>query len=220
MAKGATIDFGFDPAQSPHHFAVATQGGLVLFTERFAYDDGKGDGDGAAPEREPPQPALKAQLDAYRWSLIERTAADILNAELRAEGGRAAAWRSRGDTLLAPRYGKELVLLAWATEGQDPSVIPTVCLNWGGFAPEERWWLYSTVNATSRQQDAAERGWRKAIRIALAENPTNEAGFSLREPAPPEPKTPRRTPRGNQPGLFDAPVEIEKERTGTYDDIY
>ncbi len=216
MAKDESRDFGFDPAQSPHHFAVATQGDLVLFTERFAHGE-EADGPDA------PQPALKAQLDAYRWSLVAETAAKAFNARLRAEGKRAAAWRSRGDTLLAPHYGKELVLLAWATEGQDPSVIPAVCLNWGGFAPEERWWLYSTVNATSRQQDAAERGWRKAIRIALAENPTNEAGFSLREPAPPEPKTPRRRPpRGNQPGLFDAPVEIasEKERTGTYDDIY
>src|SRR5260370_28220126 len=45
--------------------------------------------------------------------------------------------------------------------------------NWMGLAPEERWWLYTTVNATSgHPEHGRDRGWRKAIKIALAENPS------------------------------------------------
>ena len=38
--------------------------------------------------------------------------------------------------------------------------------------PEERWWLYSTVKSSGAgPEEGRDRGWRKAIRIAFAENP-------------------------------------------------
>ena len=69
--------------------------------------------------------------------------------------------------------GKELILLAWAIEDCDPSVIPAAIKNWLGLSPEERWWLFTMTNAsTGGIHD--KRGWRKAIRYALTENPVEE----------------------------------------------
>lgn len=175
------IDFGFDPSRSPHHFAVVPHGSTyVQFIERFAYGESVDNGVDA------PREALKAELDLERWQRIRDDAASVFNAHLRAAGVRATSWRKGTATLLAPHLGRELLLLVWAAEGQDLSVLPAVRLNWRGFAPEERWWLYSTINASSRHPEHAERGWRKAIKIALAENPVDTDAFlaESRAPAP------------------------------------
>jgi len=57
----------------------------------------------------------------------------------------------------------------------DESLIPNVLANWIGLEPEERWWLYTTVNATfTRVEAGKDRGWRKAVKIAFSENPVPE----------------------------------------------
>ena len=57
----------------------------------------------------------------------------------------------------------------------DPGTIPTAIRNWLGLAQEERWWLYSMTNAaTGHAASGRNRGWRKAIRYALTENPVFE----------------------------------------------
>ncbi len=71
--------------------------------------------------------------------------------------------------------GKEMVLLMWAIEDSDPSVIPDAVKNWLGLTKEERWWLFTMTNAsTGHAYD--KRGWRKAVRYALTENPVDERG--------------------------------------------
>ncbi len=200
MPVMVAIDFGFDPARSPHHFAVLPRGSTtVQFVERFDY--------GERPEDDAvvPRETLKAELDGERWQRIREEAADVFNAHLRAAGFRSGAWRKGAPTLLAPHLGRELLLLVWAVEGQDLSLLPAVRLNWRGFAPEERWWLYSTINASSRHPDHAGRGWRKAIKIALAENPVDTDGF-LRESraAAPRPRGRKGEPEAmQQPSLLD-----------------
>ena len=68
--------------------------------------------------------------------------------------------------------GKELTVLAWAIEDADPSTVPTAIANWQGLAAEERWWLYTmTAAATGNYLAGRGRGWRKALRYALTENP-------------------------------------------------
>ena len=68
--------------------------------------------------------------------------------------------------------GKELVLLAWAVEDADPVLIPNAVRNWLGLSPEERWWLYTMTNAATGQAlKGRNKGWRKAVRFALTENP-------------------------------------------------
>lgn len=162
------LDFGFDPDESPYHFVVAMLNGVVTFAERFALP-----GTAANPAGDPPrQPVLKATLDRYRWGRVAETAAEVFNRRLRHAGFRAASWKDP-ETLLAPYFGKELVLLVWAVEDGDPTLLPNMVANWVALAPEERWWLYTTINATAgHPEHGKQRGWRKAIKIAFAESPT------------------------------------------------
>ena len=69
----------------------------------------------------------------------------------------------------------------------DDSLLPNIISNWLGLEPEERWWLYTTVNATfTKAEIGKDRGWRKAIRIAFSENPVPEmpAERFIEEPEP------------------------------------
>lgn len=160
-----TIGFGFDPEQSPQHFAVTRDGtGAIILAERLVYGEATGEETqtGSSP---------KAILDGYRWERIAEAAAETFIQRLRQAELKTASWGR--ETLLAPHFGQELTLLAWAIEDADPTVIPMMIANWAGLAPEERWWLYTTINATSgHPEHGKDRGWRKAIKIAFAENPT------------------------------------------------
>ena len=162
------VDFGFEPDQSPYHFVVDTHGeNLVLIVERFVW------GEGESPRGQDIR--LKVKLDSYRWARVANHVADVFNQRLRRDGMRAATWRQRGETILAPHLGKELTLLAWAIEEAPDGVIQNMLYNWTGLAPEERWWLYTTINATFDHPDhGKDRGWRKAIKIAFADNPVGE----------------------------------------------
>ena len=72
-------------------------------------------------------------------------------------------------------FAPRLVLLAWAIEDADPATIPTAIRNWLGLAPEERWWMYSMTNAaTGHAAGGRGKGWRKAVRYALTENPVSD----------------------------------------------
>ncbi len=192
MAKRKTRDtlgFGFDPAQSPHHFAVILERGTgsVAIEERFVWGDDHDDEEAA------PGASRKAILDPYRWSRVAPTAAEVFNTRLRAAGLSTATWEA--ESTLAPHLGKELTLLFWAVEDADPTLLPMMLANWAGLAPEERWWLYTTINATSGHPDhGRDRGWRKAIKIAFAENPIAAATPSalLAGPARPPQKRPAR----------------------------
>jgi len=182
------LGFGFEPARSPYHFAVhvdPTDEGPVAIEERFSCD--------GAEDARPPM--LKVVLDRYRWSRMAEQVRANFNKRLRDEGLPTAKWKASGDTILAAHLGKELTLLAWAVEDADPTLIPNMIANWLGLAPEERWWLYTTINATAgHPRHGRERGWRKAIKIAFAENPADappstliEAGHEgVRLPLPPE----------------------------------
>jgi hypothetical protein len=161
--RSKIYDFGFDPEISPNHFAVVHQGSSVVsFVEYLTWD---------ADDQEAVPPKFKAKLYTSHWLRIAEAAANVFNRRLRQDGLRAATWR-KTTTRLAPHFGKELVLLAWATEDADLTVIPNIVANWSGLAPEERWWFYTTINATiGHAEHGKDRGWRKAIKIALTENP-------------------------------------------------
>lgn len=174
-SERAVLGFGFEPAQSPSHFAVhldADGEGPVTIEERFAWEN--------TGDTRPP--VLKVVLDRYRWSRIADQVRANFNKRLRDRGLPTARWKASGDTVLAPYLGKELTLLAWAVEDADPTLIPNMLANWLGLAPEERWWLYTTINATAGHPlHGRERGWRKAIKIAFAENPADAPPSTLIE---------------------------------------
>lgn len=193
-----TLGFGFDPTQSPHHFAllVDRETGAVAIEERFTYGDVEESGEDGESA---PESSVKAVLDAYHWARVAATVAEVFNARLRAAGLSTGTWTA--ESLLAPHLGKELTLLVWAVEDADPTLLPSMLANWVGLAPEERWWLYSTINATSgHPEHGRDRGWRKAIKIAFAENPIGSVApvALLADAAPPTRKRPARR-RGKPP---------------------
>jgi len=169
--KRQFIGFGFDPGESAHHFAVVIpecKEEPVTIEERFAWNDELEAG-AARP------PLVKVFLDHYRWERIAEAAGGQFNKRIRAGGHRSVPWKTNQENILPPHFGKELTLLAWAAEEMDESLIPNVIANWLGLEPEERWWLYTTVNATFTTAEAGkDRGWRKAIKIAFSENPIPE----------------------------------------------
>ncbi len=170
------LGFGFCPDESLHHFRVTIPPGSqrdVLISEHFTYD-----------ESLEPQPAslsamthdgqLKVVLSRTKWNALADEVRAEFNRRLKAEGQKTTRWKT-GATLVARLLGKELVLLAWAIEDADPATIPTAIRNWLGLQPEERWWLYSMTNAaTGHAASGRGKGWRKAVRYALTENPISE----------------------------------------------
>ena len=165
--KRQFIGFGFDPGESAHHFVVHIPEGEqkpVAVEEHFEWNGGET----VAP---PKPPIVKVELDHYRWGRIADATRDQFNKRIRAAGHRPVDWKTGKGNILAPHFGKELTLLAWAVEDIDGTLIPNVIANWKGLEPEERWWLYTTVNATFTRTDVGrDRGWRKAIKIAFSEN--------------------------------------------------
>jgi len=193
-----TYGFGFDPAQSPHHFLVDVRNdaGDVTISECFVWGDSQ-DGDSQGGDIDVPAPSAKATLDAYRWARIAPVVSEAFNARLRLAGMRTASFSAHPP--LAPHLGKELTLLAWAVEDADPTLLPAMIANWVGLAPEERWWLYTTINATSgHPEHGRDRGWRKAIKIAFAENPTSGAPPSVLLTTPPMVEPTHTTRRGRK----------------------
>ena len=170
-AKG----FGFIPAESVHHFLVtipASKQEKVFISEHFNWDESQ--------ERRKLTFALGNEDDKMRvvlprtkWEAISEATELEFNRRLRRNGLAAGKWRA-GQTPVACLLGKELVLLAWAIEDADPALIPVAIKNWQGLAPEERWWLFTMTNAaTGHAISGRNKGWRKAVRYALTENPVS-----------------------------------------------
>ncbi len=120
-------------------------------------------------------------LPLRKWEAIAAQAQAVFNERLRSMGLPAGRWAAKGQTPLSRLLGKELVLLAWAIEDADPGLIPRAIQNWQGLAPEERWWLFTMTNAaTGHAITGRDRGWRKAVRYALTENPVCDEGYLTR----------------------------------------
>lgn len=116
---------------------------------------------------------LRASIERPRWDLISEALRAEFNRRLRGLGRRAGRWTS-GEVPVERLLGKELVLLAWGTEDAPLEKVPHAVANWLGFKPEERWWLYTTAAAATG--DALKHrgvGWRRALVVALTENPVS-----------------------------------------------
>jgi len=152
--KGLGIAAGTDV----RHFVVEIPGDqetAVFISERYSGGD-PGD--------------LRVILSLSKWDAIAQRVTAEFNQRLD-EGDRGGTWHT-GDNYVRADFGKELVLLAWAIEDAEAGLIPVALANWGGLAPEERWWLYTqTAAATGGAVLGRGRGWRKAVRFALTENP-------------------------------------------------
>lgn len=175
-----THGFGFVPAESEHHFVVSiprSDSGDVEVSEWFSF--------GEQPRLASPHvdvssaraPRRKLCISHYKWGLIADELRVEFNRRLRTASLKSASWKA-GDNLVAAHFGKELMLLLWAIEDADPGLVRIAVANWDGLVPEERWWLYTTINATSGHPEHGRgKGWRKAIGIAFTENPVGDRPF-------------------------------------------
>lgn len=165
----------WDPSESQHHFLVDIPRGeeaRVIIYERFKWQE-----DAEVQSIDYILDKPKVELGKYKWKLIENALKDEFNSRLKKDKLTAGKWHT-GQVPVHRLFGKEMVLLAWAIEDCDPSVIPTAIKNWLGLSPEERWWLFTMTNAaTGGLKD--KRGWRKAIRYALTENPVEESNRQM-----------------------------------------
>ena len=193
--------FGFRPDESEHHFVVTIPGGHrkdVLVAEHLSFGPDRTHvplGSGVADAR------FRATLARPKWDAIANDVRVEFNRRLRKQGLPSGRWK-RGDNFVTRLLGKELTLLAWAVEDADPALIPTAIKNWLGLAPEERWWLFTMTNAaTGHVVHGRNKGWRKAVRFALTENPVvgidrDRQGELFRLVAAEDPREKWPSPRG------------------------
>lgn len=169
-----TRSFGFKPEDSRHHFLVnisKSNKESVEISEHLTWDDLRGSGNVSLGNEDDGQ--IRVILPRPKWDAIADEVRVEFNKRLKKQGRRAGSWRE-GKNVVRRELGKELVLLAWAIEDADPGLVPTAVANWMGLVPEERWWMYTqTAAATGHGLRDRGKGWRKAVRFALTENPVS-----------------------------------------------
>lgn len=198
--------FGFDPAESRHHFLVNIPRGAtqeIQISEHFTWSEIEGSSAQTLGTREEGQ--VRVILARPKWDALAEEVRAEFNQRLKRIGKKAGSWRV-GHNLVRRELGKELVLLAWAVEEADPGIIRKAIANWKGFFPEERWWLYTqTAAATGHGVHDRGKGWRKALRYALTENPV-----PIRDSD--EPPVPEFFQRARQHGLFEGTPDRKKKK--------
>jgi Protein of unknown function (DUF3780) len=179
-SKPQTFGFGFQPAKSEHHFLVtvpAANKEMITITEHFQWRDETAANVSSFAENRSlnrEDSSLRVILPREKWNRIADVLRGEFNQRLKAQGQKPGQWKGRA-VPINRLLGKELVLLCWAIEDADPVSIPTAVTNWLGLAPEERWWLFTMTNAaTGHALQGRNKGWRKAVRFALTENPVSE----------------------------------------------
>ncbi|MBT2667306.1 DUF3780 domain-containing protein [Bacillus sp. ISL-4] len=169
MGKKKAFGFGYIPEESKHHFLLVTPKSPnqdVAVYERFEWDESEEQVSGIVEQN------LKVTLDRHKWNLLKDALTTAYNNRLKDRNITVGKFKI-GQVPVERLLGKEMVLLMWAIEDSDPKLIPTAIRNWLGLSREERWWLFTMTNAVTGHADD-KRGWRKAIRYALTENPVDD----------------------------------------------
>ena len=154
--------FGAPSRSGAHVFAVRVPAATrqpVVVAECY----GDGGGHGGVPEEE-----VRVRLERSAWGGVRDAARRDFNARLKAAGLAVGRW-STGQVKLERILGQELCVLCWAAEGIDPDRLPVLCARWSALRPEERWWLFRVTVAEAGLAGDAERGWRRALRVALTD---------------------------------------------------
>ena len=167
--KNGYIGFGYDPHETGNHFYVMIEDDKqleVCIYERFAWDE-------ESEQKIRRKDILKLKISRYKWSKLSAEVTAEFNTRLKADNKKTGKFVV-GGTPIEKQMGKELMVLLWGIENNDPAGIPTAIRNWLGLQPEERWWLYTITNASTGGIND-KRGWRMALRYALCENPVDES---------------------------------------------
>ena len=163
--------FGFDPAESRHHFVASIPRGAkqdIQVSEHFTFSDKNGSSMATLGGGEDGQ--VRVVLARPKWDAIADEVRAAFNVRLKKSGRRPGSWKV-GDNLVGRELGKELVLLAWAIEDADPGLISNLAGQLAGPCAEERWVaLYADSGGDRPRLARPRQGWR-AVRFALTENP-------------------------------------------------
>ena len=185
-----TVDFGVSDNFGVPHFHVAipaARTGGVVISEDYGYQ-GQERGIAAGEERV----VLKRSV----WSAVADTARRDFNNRLKAAKVLTGRWHT-GVNLVDRLLGRELCVLAWAAETANPEEIPIICGKWSALRPEERWWLFAMTVAEAGLPEDSDRGWRRALFLALSDG---EKAIER-----------KRRPRPVQQDLFSLPLFKDKE---------
>ena len=167
MSEVKTFGFGFNPQETSHHFLLELPTGntKIKVYERFTWDNKEQKSDMSDRDK-------KIILSKQKWNKVKSVIKKEFNRRLKKDGLEKNDFNEN----LIPierLLGKELVVLLWAIEDAEISVIDRAIKNWLGLSPEERWWLFTMTNASTGHY-SDKRGWRVALRYALTENPVDD----------------------------------------------
>lgn len=185
-----TIDFGAPGAYGAHLFRVeiaAARNESVVIVEDYGY---RGQEGGIPREEE------RVILPRPVWSAIADIARREFNDRLKAAGVLTGRWHT-GTNLVDRLLGKELCVLAWAAETASEDKISVICSKWAALRPEERWWLFAMTVAEAGMPEDTQRGWRRALFLALSDGE--------------KPVSRKRRPRPVEQDLFKLPLFDESK---------
>lgn len=188
--KTATVDFGAPEGFGAHVFRVeipASRAGEVLIVEDYGY---RGSESGIPRDEE------RVLLERRVWSQIAEVARREFNDRLKVAKLQTGRWHT-GTNLVERLLGRELCVLAWAAEKASDQELPVIGSKWAALRPEERWWLFMVTVAEAGLPEDHQRGWRRALHLALADGDTPKPGKRRRRPV--------------EPDLFRLPLFEEKE---------
>lgn len=170
-----TVDFGAPAEFGAHVIRVeipASKAEAVYIIEDYGY---------RGLERGIPRDEERAILPRPVWSGIADTARREFNERLKGARIPTGRWHT-GTNLVDRLLGKELCVLAWAAETATPGEIAVICNKWAALRAEERWWLFSMTVAEAGLPDDAQRGWRRALFLALSDGEKPPANRKRRRP--------------------------------------
>lgn len=185
-----TVDFGAPDAYGAHLFRVeilASRNEPVVIVEDYGY---RGQQGGIPREEE------RVVIARPVWSAIADIARREFNDRLKAAKVLTGRWHT-GTNLVDRLLGKELCVLAWAAETANEEQLPVICSKWAALRPEERWWLFSVTVAEAGLPDDTQRGWRRALFLALSDGE--------------KPASRKRRPRPVEQDMFKLPLFEDSE---------
>jgi hypothetical protein len=185
-----TVDFGAPDKFGAQLFRVeipASRHESVVIVEDYGYRGLEG----GIPRQEE-----RVILKRPVWSAIADIARREFNDRLKAAKILTGRWHT-GTNLVDRLLGKELCVLAWAAETANPEQLPIICSKWAALRPEERWWLFSMTVAEAGLPEDSQRGWRRALFLALSDGE--------------KPASRKRRPRSVENDLFKLPLFEDTE---------
>ncbi len=177
MSERKTTGFGVPNDIDPHHFVVeipAARANPVVITEQFGLSGGS---NGL------PDSIERCRLPQDAWNAVRKELERVLNDRLKEKKLATSRWKT-GKNQVERLLGRELCVLAWAIEVAPKDTIPNAVRNWSALKPEERWWLFAMAASLTGTSQDLDVGWRKALRVALTENPTGEEVVAIRAKRP------------------------------------